>query len=107
MCTQSRLFVQPTHNCSLFYLVRRSRQRAGASVGGIGGAKGAVLCSAPHFPHPADGRLCCDLQKMVGPALERGPHVICIFGSVINAMNRSLMSALVVEDSFDVVRLSA
>ena len=50
---------------------------------------------------------CCDLLDVVGPTLQRGTHIVGVFGSLINSSYPRAMSAVVVQDRLDVVRLDA
>jgi len=46
-----------------------------------------------------------DLIKVIRPTLERAPHLPFIARSIVNASNASLMTANVIKDCFDDVRL--
>ena len=62
---------------------------------------GAIGVASP-YPYS-----CCDLVEMIGPTLERGPHVVGVLGAIINASHSRLVSRLVVEDGLDNVGVYA
>ena len=49
----------------------------------------------------------CYLVEMIGPALQRIPHFAGIFGAILDPSNAAFVTADMVEDSFDDVRLNA
>src|SRR5215472_3460458 len=50
---------------------------------------------------------CGDLLDVIRPTLERSAHLVGVFGSLVYTSHPRAMSAVVVQDRLDVVRLHA
>ena len=81
-----------------FALVPDNRRRLGQSQGGGGDN---------NRDEPTATKLFCEVVDVVGPALERIPHVVGVFGALVNASHATAMARVVVENGLDVVGLDA